>query len=186
MLNNKTSGTEAGQYKALVKNDKTRPEPFVVELHNNDNMFQGQYFAIFSSIDKQSGIDHYELIETKKVSTKKTLTEKLIGLFSEQKESEWEVVSTPHLLKDQSLRSIIKVKAIDRAGNERSVEYIPEKPNIEKVLNFDYLIIGVAVLLLIVIVFITYKFFRFIFKKFRKKPLTEFSEDDESIKQNKE
>ena len=163
-----TVGTEAGDYNALVKNDRKSPEPFVIELHSNANMFQGQYFAIFSSIDKQSGIDHYKIIETKSLTAKKTLTEKLIYFFLKPKEAEWKIAEIPYLLEDQSLRSVIKVKAIDRAGNERSVEYIPEKPNATKVFNFDYLIIGVAVLLLLIIAFFLYRFFRFIFRFVKK------------------
>ncbi|MCK5538747.1 MAG: hypothetical protein KAI79_18120 [Bacteroidales bacterium] len=169
LILNKTIGTEVGDYNLLIKNDKKSPEPFVIELQQNDNMFQGQYFAIFSTLDKQSGVDHYEIIETMSLSSKKTLTEKLIDFFIESKEAEWKIAEMPYLLEDQSLRSIIKVKALDRAGNERSVEYIPEKQNIQKVLNFDYLIIGVAVVLLIIIVYFIYLIVRFIFRKIKSK-----------------
>ncbi|MDA3840391.1 MAG: hypothetical protein PF572_04840 [Patescibacteria group bacterium] len=166
---NKTVGAEVGDYDRLIKSDKTKPEPFVIELHQRDNMYQGQYFAIFSSIDKQSGIDHYELIETKSLSVKKTLTEKVLELFVKSEEAKWKIAETPFLLTDQSLRSIIKVKAIDKAGNERSVEYIPEEPNIKKALNFDYLIITIGVLLLIITIFFLYKIGRYIFQKIKSK-----------------
>ncbi len=166
---NKTANPEAGDYRRLIENDTKKPEPFVIELQKNENMYQGQYFAIFSTLDKQSGVDHYEILETKTLRTEKTLTEKLLDYFLKPKKAEWKIAKTPYLLEDQSLRSIIKVKAIDRAGNERSVEYIPEEPNNEKVLNFDYLIIGFAVLLLLLVAYIVFKIFRFVYRRFKKK-----------------
>ena len=43
-----------------------------------------------------------------------------------KQEAIWKVGDSPYLLEDQSLKSIIKVRAIDKAGNERIVEIIPE------------------------------------------------------------
>ena len=40
---------------------------------------------------------------------------------------EWERAESPYLLKDQSLKSIIKVKAVDKAGNEKIVKVAPFK-----------------------------------------------------------
>ncbi len=177
----RTVGTEAGDYNKFVKNDKTKPEPFIIELLRDERMYQGQFFAIFSSIDKQSGIDHYEIIELKSLSMEKTLTEKLVDFFVKPEEAEWKLAKMPYLLEDQSLRSVIKVKAIDRAGNERSVEYIPEEPNTQKVLNFDYLIIASFVLLLILIIFFLYRSLRFINQKLKKRKnslLKRSSEED--------
>lgn len=178
---NKTPGNEIGDYNALVKSDTKKPEPFVVELQKNDNLFQGQYYAIFSSIDKQSGIDHYELKEEKNISHKKTLTEKVKDFFVKPKPAEWKVAKIPYLLEDQTLRSIIKVKAIDKAGNERSVEYIPDEPSTVKTPNYDYLIIAFVVLLLIVGIFIFYKLIKFILRFFRKKESVKEDVKDDSL-----
>ena len=183
---NKNSGTEAGDYDAYIKSDSIKPEPFVIELHQSDNIFQGQYFAIFSSIDKQSGIDHYEILESAKQNVEKTLTEKLIEFFKESPEAEWEIAKTPQLLKDQSLRSIIRVKAVDRAGNERSVEYIPEKPNTAKVVDFDYLIIGAAVLILLIIAFLVFIFARYIYRKLKSMKAVEEEMDETEDLENKQ
>lgn len=162
---NKTPGTEIGDYNSLVKGDITKPEPFVITINQFSDIFQGQYFAIFSTLDKQSGIDRYEILETKSQSAQKTLTEKLIEFFVKPKEAKWEKAESPYLLRDQSLRSAIKVRAIDRAGNERMVEYIPSEPNAAGSLDYDYLIITAAVVLLILIIFFVYKFLKYFIRK---------------------
>ncbi len=113
----------------FLKNDKIAPEPFVVELHQNSNMFEGAYYIIFSTTDKQSGLDHYEVLEMKSeeqlgVETKKGLLDVVFG--HKNRTPNWKKVkSMPYRLEDQSLESIIKVKAVDKAGNERIVEYVP-------------------------------------------------------------
>ena len=91
----------------LVKDD-IPPEPFEIKISQDPNVFNGKYFIVFSTTDKQTGIDHYEVKEGKK---------------------NWKKAESPYLLEDQSLKSIIKVKAVDKAGNERIVEYLPpQKP----------------------------------------------------------
>jgi hypothetical protein len=64
-------------------------------------VFGGLYYIVFSTVDKQSGVDHYEVFEN----------------------GAWEKVVSPYKLPDQSLKSEIKVKAIDKAGNERVGDY---------------------------------------------------------------
>lgn len=80
--------------------DTIPPEQFEAEIHQNPSIFEGKYFLIFSTTDKQTGIDYYEVKEG---------------------ENDWKKEKSPYLLEDQTLRSIIKVKAIDKAGNERIV-----------------------------------------------------------------
>lgn len=92
------------EWQEVIKNDLIHPEPFEIEIHQDPLIFEGKYFIVFSTTDKQTGIDHYEVKEGKK---------------------DWEEAESPYLLKDQSLKSIIKVKAIDKAGNKRIAEYIP-------------------------------------------------------------
>lgn len=80
--------------------DTIPPESFEVEIHQNLSIFEGKYFLIFSTTDKQTGVDYYEIKEGEK---------------------DWQKEKSPYLLEDQTLKSIIKVKAIDKAGNERTV-----------------------------------------------------------------
>jgi len=124
VLLNDGLGTEAhlkleeGQYKILkekekspenilekeVLEDKIPPEPFGVSVLKNPQIFEGKYFITFNTQDKQTGIDHYEIKEG---------------------DRNWKIAESPYLLEDQKLQSIIKVKAVDKAGNERIAEYIP-------------------------------------------------------------
>lgn len=87
-----------------LEKDTIPPEPFEIEISRDPEIFEGKYFIIFLTTDKQTGIDHYEVKEGKK---------------------DWETGESPYLLEDQSLQSIIKVKAVDKAGNERIAEYLP-------------------------------------------------------------
>jgi len=93
-----------------LNEDKTPPEPFEILVLKDPQIFEGKYFIIFNTQDKQTGIDHYEVKEGDK---------------------DWKIAESPYLLEDQKLQSIIKVKAVDKAGNERIVEfspYLPKKP----------------------------------------------------------
>ena len=85
------------EWQDLVKKDKTPPE-FVEAIINRDPyIFNNQYFVSFFATDKDSGIAYYEI-----------------------KEGSRDFVRTesPYLLQDQSLKSIIQIKAVDKAGNE--------------------------------------------------------------------
>jgi hypothetical protein len=76
-------------------------------------LFGGKYVLIFNTIDRESGISHFEVAE-----------QKLKFCFPSEKEK-WERAESPYLIKDQSLKSIIKVKAVDKVGNERIVTLNP-------------------------------------------------------------
>ncbi len=94
--------------------DKFPPESFQIYLYKNKEMFEGKYFIIFKTTDKQSGIAYYEVAE-KQGFKKPNL-----------KDLNFEKAESPYLLKDQTLRSYIFVKAVDKAGNER-IEYLKPK-----------------------------------------------------------
>ena len=86
------------EWQPFLEEDKNPPEPFEIVIDRNSAMFSGKYFASFFTTDKESGIDHYEI-----------------------KDGEGQLVKadSPYELHDQSLRSKVEVKAIDKAGNER-------------------------------------------------------------------
>jgi hypothetical protein len=109
--------------------DVDLPEEFLPEIVQDPNMFDGKYFLIFHTQDKGSGVDHYEIMEQEK----------------------WITKESPYVLEDQSLQSVIKVKAIDNSGNERIVELpatYPQKPWYQ---NYLWGIILLSVFLLFVI-----------------------------------
>ena len=109
----KTAETPENEWQAELEKDNIPPEDFKIEINKDYSIFEGKYFIIFSTTDKQTGIDHYEVQE---IASKWML-----------KSAKFEKAASPYLLKDQSLQSIIKVKAVDKAGNERITEYLPLK-----------------------------------------------------------
>ncbi len=84
-----------------VNTDTIPPDAFVVQVESTRGVFSGRYYAVFSTVDKQSGIDHYEIFER----------------------GGWVKASSPHMLWDQTLRGGVKIKAVDKAGNETLGEY---------------------------------------------------------------
>ena len=94
------------EWQKELAGDKIPPEDFKIEITQDPSIFEGKYFITFSTTDKQTGIDYYEVKEGEK---------------------DWGITGSPYLLEDQSLESIIKVKAVDKAGNERIAEYTPPK-----------------------------------------------------------
>ena len=102
-----------------LRKDTIPPEEFTVELHRDENIIGGKYFVAFFTLDKQSGIDHFEVMESQ------------IGKDGYQawdgKQSSWRSATSPYILKDQSLNSTISVKAIDKAGNSRTAVFVPDE-----------------------------------------------------------
>ncbi|OGL67258.1 hypothetical protein A2856_04370 [Candidatus Uhrbacteria bacterium RIFCSPHIGHO2_01_FULL_63_20] len=97
--------------------DDVPPEPFDVTLVRDRQLYDGRVSAVFSTTDKGTGIDRYEAAERLGPQGP------LLGL-------RWRVVESPYLLLDQSLRSSVYVKAVDRAGNARvSVLAAPALPS---------------------------------------------------------
>ena len=94
--------------------DINPPEAFQPEVVKDSNVLDGKWFLVFSTVDKGSGIDHYEVSEKK--STPVTNYDNL----------NWEKVESPYLLSDQALQSYIYVKAVDKIGNMR-VQMIPPR-----------------------------------------------------------
>ncbi len=85
--------------------DENPPEDFSPFLAKDPLIFEGKNFLVFSAVDKGSGIDHYEVRES------------LFGFGGE-----YVVAESPYLLKDQTLKSLIYVKAIDKSSNEKIVK----------------------------------------------------------------
>lgn len=117
--------------------DETPPEDFLPQISSDGEIFDGQSFLVFSTQDKGKGIRGYEVRE---------------GFFSFFKKAD-----SPYLLRDQSLKKRIYVKAIDMDGNERVVL-------INK--SFDYFNLLYAIII-VMILKISAKFY--LRKKYAKK-----------------
>lgn len=120
------------EWEEKKENDFTMPEPFSIEIIQDSSIFDNKYFIVFSTTDKQTGIDYYEVKEGMRF---------------------WKEAESPYLLEDQSLNSIIKVKAIDRAGNERVIEH---DPGVSK----SPVLFIIFILLVIIIWFVYFRFLK--------------------------
>lgn len=112
-----------------VGDDTVPPDAFDVIVESTRGVFGGRYYIVFSTVDKQSGIDHYEIFER----------------------NVWKTISSPYHLADQTLRGGIQVKAIDKAGNERLGTYIEGSAPPRVAPSYDvYIIVGAIALLVLV------------------------------------
>lgn len=109
----------------IVGDDDLPPESFTVVVESTDNVLRGNYYAVFSTVDKQSGMSHYEIFER----------------------DAWRKVESPYELKDQSLAGGIQIKAIDKAGNERVGTFYPELVPERRARPSYLLYVGAAVIL---------------------------------------
>jgi len=123
--------------------DTELPESFVPEIVRDPTIFDGKYFLVFATQDKDSGIDHYEILEKEQKGS-------IWGLI---KKDEWQVGESPYLLKDQKIKSHIFVKAIDKNGNERIITLSPQNP-LKWYENYFVLLI---IIISMIFVFITWR-----------------------------
>lgn len=93
----------------IVHADTLPPDSFTVSVQHEPGTFAGKYFIVFSSIDKQSGVDHYEVMEDDPT--------RLGFVRGGNVHADFITVKSPYLLVDQSLKSRVVVRAIDNAGN---------------------------------------------------------------------
>jgi hypothetical protein len=92
--------------------DDERPEEFtpeVVKLHTSSS---SPWVVIFNTQDKNSGLAYYAVTETPTKSHRIASTD-------------WRVAESPYILTDQTLKSYIHVRAVDKEGNERIVTVPP-------------------------------------------------------------
>jgi hypothetical protein len=106
-----TSGNVSAELN--LKNDTEPPESFTPLVGNNPGIFDGKYFLVFTTNDKQSGIDHYEVQESRSNSAKNNA---------------WIKAESPYPLSDQALHSFVFVRAFDKAQNIRIAVLSPLYP----------------------------------------------------------
>jgi hypothetical protein len=99
----------------LVDKDREVPESFVPEIIRDPSLLDGRYVLIFMTQDKGSGMDHYEVFESRRELTL-------------EQDVAWERAESPYGLKDQALKSYVFVKAVDREGNTRIARLEPRFP----------------------------------------------------------
>ena len=110
-INILSEGKIQGQNLTIVDNDK--PDTFVPEIGQDQNILDGKWFVAFVAQDKGTGIARYQIKETR------------YNIFDFSK---WANATSPYILSDQELHSYIYVRAIDNVGNERIAKLSPKNP----------------------------------------------------------
>jgi hypothetical protein len=106
-------------WREAVNADNIPPEEFSIFLSRDDLAFTNKYYIAFNTTDKQTGIDEYQVMEEP--------LEQLGSFGWGAADAPWITTRSPYVLKDQTLNSVIRVKAIDKAGNEYIATLIPEE-----------------------------------------------------------
>ncbi len=109
------SGSGA-QVAPLTEGDATPPGIFMPVVSSDPSLLDGKWFVAFATQDKESGIDYFEVAERQ--GFRFPLFQKL----------DWKRATSPVVLSDQSQRSYIYVKAVDRAGNSVTARLSPAHP----------------------------------------------------------
>jgi hypothetical protein len=124
----------------LPQADTIPPELFIPLISQNPSIQNNKYFVSFFAVDKNTGVDHYEIREEPFILS--SISKKFI--------IDWQEGKSPYVLFYQLWRAKILGRAYDQAGNytEESVE----KP-------FDQIVIWVfaAAILIVVISYLKFK-----------------------------
>lgn len=106
------------EWTTKVQNDEEIPADFDITLAKDEFAFSGKYFITFNSSDKQSGIDHYEVMEEP--------FKEFYSFKWGRADAPWIKTQSPYVLTDQTLNSTIRVRVMDKAGNERIAVLVPD------------------------------------------------------------
>lgn len=85
--------------------DTAPPIQLELAVGRDKHLFDNQWFAAFTAIDTESGIDHYEIAQ---ITASQTLP------LPEQ----WIVTGSPYVLPHQQQRGFVFLKAVDKSGNQ--------------------------------------------------------------------
>jgi hypothetical protein len=122
------------------QDDISPPESFAIDIVQNKNEFENKWVAVFSTQDKGSGISHYEIAENyKKITDYDSL--------------EWKITDSPYILKDQTRRSFVYVKAVDKKGNMLVEIHDPLLSAPWYLVYLRYIIIAILFILVLCVIF---------------------------------
>lgn len=114
-------------WKEIISNDNNAPEPFTIELIQDQNLYDGKKFLSFETTDKESGISHYEVTEGKNQPVR---------------------TGTHYILIDQNGKFDVIVAAYDKAGNFQTSTFIQKSSFPWKLIVA--VLLGVSVLYVVV------------------------------------
>ncbi|MDO8493280.1 MAG: hypothetical protein Q7S19_01930, partial [bacterium] len=133
VLPKKPDSKSVDDWGSLVSNDKTPPEPFEIYLGQESSVFEGKKFLSFSTIDKQSDIAYYEVIEGDLPPVRSRDT---------------------YILQEQNKPVKVTVIAYDTAGNARKSVYSGVSP---VSYNISYPFVIIIILVLSIFVFMIFR-----------------------------
>lgn len=123
-LNQVVGSTIVDDWRDVVASDDIPPEEFSITLEKDEFAFEKKYYIVFNTTDKQSGMSHYEVIEEPVEDTR---------LFTfGAATTVWTEGRSPYVLNDQALKSTIRVRAVDKAGNEYIATLAPQNASLER------------------------------------------------------
>ena len=155
-----------------VNNDNIPPEEFSIFLEKRD--ISEDYYVVFNTTDKQTGIDMYQIME-------EPLSQ--FGSFQwGRADAPWVEATSPYTLDDQSLNSIIRVRAIDKAGNEYIANLIPDESM--RTISFEQLLLFILGVVVLVLIIICGLFGYFWYKKRRVNTDSQKDEEDDIVNPN--
>ena len=94
----------SGEALRIAETDTEPPLPFEIEITRTDAAFNGDYFASFFTTDAESGVSYYEVMEQSRYVT-----------------TQWFLAASPYRLQTQGGNVIFSARAVDHAGNVRTV-----------------------------------------------------------------
>lgn len=107
------------------------PPTITASVVSEKDLFDGKQALLFTATDKESGIAHVDLREGN---------------------GEWSAIESPYLLRDQSRKGILSLRAYDAAGNATSIAIAPP---VSKTSSAAVIII--LVLIAIIILYVIHK-----------------------------
>jgi hypothetical protein len=93
------------QWLEIISTDKQAPQNLTVTVGQDDALFNGKKFLNIYATDDESGIDYYEVIEGDRPAIRS---------------------GENYVFQDQSLKSLVTVKVVDKAGNASVAKYEPQ------------------------------------------------------------
>lgn len=110
-----------------LSEDEIPPEVFEIQVGSTPGFFGGKYYLIFSTVDKQSGMDHYEMYDR----------------------GGWKIIESPHYIRSPLAGDAVQIRAVDKNGNVRLGDFNEETVALGSMTFFDVVTLLFAVALLL-------------------------------------
>lgn len=117
--------------------DRTPPEEFMPVIARSGEVGRGKWFVAFAAHDKGTGVAGYGIHESLRRRDPARIAT-----------NEWTGAESPYVLRDQSRRSYVYVRAVDGALNERVAELAPMR----RAYGWTDAALGLVILIVLILV----------------------------------